>query len=221
VQRVQLEVGAREAVGKGPNRRLRAQGQVPAVLYGRGMESVNLAVASHSLERTLSHGFNQLIDLAGAKQAAGRLVLLKEVQRDPVSQRLLHCDFYEVDTSKKIHISVPLHLEGKAHGVEMGGVLEPLVREIEVQCLPLEIPDSLSLDVAALDIGDALHASDLELPPNVEMMIDEGLTLVHVIAPRIEAVEEVEEALEEEAEEAAEREGEAEPAEAKAERSSD
>lgn len=221
MQRVELEVTARERLGKGPNRRLRAQGQVPAVLYGRGKPSVHLAVASHTLERTLSQGLNQLIDLAGAEAAAGRLVLLKEVQRDPVSQNVLHCDFYEVDTSEKIQISVPLHLEGKAVGVEMGGVLDTLVREIEVQCLPLEIPDSFQLDVSALEIGDALHASDLTLPANVELMIDESLTLVHVIAPRVEVEEEPEEAEEEEGEEPAEGEAEAEPAKDETEKSSE
>jgi len=221
MQRVELEVTAREGLGKGPSRRLRAQGQVPAVLYGRGRESVHLAVASHTLERTLSQGFNQLIDLAGAEGATGRLVLLKDVQRDPVSQGLVHCDFYEVDTSEKIQISVPLHLEGRPHGVEMGGVLDTLVREVDVECLPLEIPDSFQLDVSALDIGDGLHASDLELPPNVVLMIDESQTLVHVIAPRVEVEEEVEEADEEEGEEAAEGDAEAEPAKAEGEKSSD
>ena len=223
MQRVELEVTARERLGKGPSRRLRAQGQVPAVLYGRGKASVHVTVASHTLERTLSRGLNQLIDLTGAEGAAGRLVLLKELQRDPVSQGVVHCDFYEVDTSEKIQISVPLHLEGRPSGVEMGGVLDTLVREIDVQCLPLEIPDSFQLDVSALDIGDALHASDLELPPNVELMIDQALTLVHVIAPRVEVEEEVEEVDEEEGEEAAEGDAEAEPgkAEAEAERSSD
>lgn len=221
MQRVELEVTARERLGKGPNRRLRAQGQVPAVLYGRGRPSVHLAVAKHTLERTLSQGLNQLIDLAGAEEAAGRLVLLKEVQRDPVSQGVVHCDFYEVDTSEKIQISIPLHLEGRPVGVEMGGVLDTLVREIEVECLPLNIPDSLQLDVSALDIGDGLHASDLELPANVELMIDESLTLVHVIAPRVEVEEEPEEAEEEEGEEAAEGDAEAGPAKDETEKSSD
>jgi large subunit ribosomal protein L25 len=221
MQRVELEVRARERLGKGPNRRLRAQGQVPAVLYGRGKPSVHLAVAGHTLERMLSQGLNQLIDLAGAEGAAGRLVLVKEVQRDPVSQDVLHCDFYEVDTSEKIQVSVPLHLEGKAVGVEMGGVLDTLVREIEVQCLPLQIPDSLQIDVSALEIGDALHASDLTLPANVELMIDETQTLVHVIAPRVEVEEEPEEEEEAEGEEAAEGEAEAESAKDETEKSSE
>jgi large subunit ribosomal protein L25 len=183
MQRVELEVTSREATGKGAMRRLRAEGGVPAVVYGSGSVGMNLRVDAHSLGQVISHGTNQLIDLKGAGKA--RLVLLKELQRDPVSQSLVHADFFQVDTDKKIHVLVPIRYEGRPYGVEMGGVLEPLFREVEVECLPLEIPDGFTLDVSPLDIGDSLHVSDLELPEGVELLVDRELAVIHVIAPRV------------------------------------
>jgi large subunit ribosomal protein L25 len=211
MQRVELEVTGREATGKGAMRRMRAAGAVPAVVYGSGSEPMVLKVDAHALDLVLRQGANQLIDLKGAGKA--RLVLLRELQRDPVSQDLIHADFYQVDTKKKIHVSVPVHLEGKPHGVEMGGVLEPLAREVEVECLPLEIPDPFQLDVSALDIGDSLHASDLEVPEGVVLLVEDDLSIVHVIAPRVveEETEDEEEVLAEGAEAPA-AEGEAAPA---------
>ncbi len=107
MRRGELEVSAREATGKGAMRRLRVEGVVPAVVYGSGSEPLKLQVDAFSLNRVIRHGTNQLIDLLGAGK--GRLVLLKEIQRDPVSQRLIHADFFQVDTEKKIHVGVPLH----------------------------------------------------------------------------------------------------------------
>ena len=183
MQRAKLEVTSREATGKGAMRRIRAEGGVPAAVYGSGSLGMNLRVDAHTLDQVISHGTNQLIDLKGAGKA--RLVLLKEIQRDPVSQALVHADFFQVDTEKKIHVSVPLHFEGRPYGVEMGGVLEPLFREVEVECLPLEIPDGFRLDVSPLDIGDSLHVSDLEVPAGVELLADSELAVIHVIAPRV------------------------------------
>lgn len=200
MQRVELEVTGREATGKGAMRRMRAAGSVPAVVYGSGSEQMILSVDARALKHAIRAGSNQLIDLKGAGKA--RLVLLKDLQRDPVSQDLVHADFFQVDTKKKIHVSVLVHLEGKPHGVEMGGVLEPLAREVEVECLPLEIPETFTLDVSALDIGDSLHASDLQLPVGATLLVDDDLSIVHVIAPRV--VEEETEAEDEELAEGAE-----------------
>jgi len=209
MERLDLEVKVRDGSGKGDARKLRATGAVPAVVYGRGAPAHKVAVDAHELDRALLGGLNQLIDLKGMGEGAGKLVIVKELQRDPVSQAYVHCDFWEVDTSKTIQVSVPIHLEGRPHGVEMGGVLEPLAREVLVHCLPLVIPESLSLDVSALDIGDSLHASDLTLPDGVELDVELDLSIVHVIAPRVEAEPE-----EEEGEEAAVgEEGDAAPAE--------
>ena len=138
-----------------------------------------------------------LLDLRGPKEVKGKLALLKEVQRDPVSQRLLHCDVYAVDTKKKLHVSVPFHFEGRPRGVEQqGGIFETPAMEIEVNCLPFSIPDKISVDVSNLEIGDTIHLRDIELPEDVEALADGSLTVAQVSAPRVEAVAEPEEPVE-------------------------
>ena len=209
---LELEVGLREATGKGAARKLRAAGSVPAILYGAGSDSVSLEVDARKLAAVLRQGTNQIIDLKGPRGFNNRLVLLKETQVHPVSLRILHCDFYTVDTSKRIEVQVPIHVEGKAKGVELGGILELVLREVEVTCLPLSIPESLSIDVSELEVGDARHVSDLAPPEDVEILSDLAQTLVHVVAPRVEAEEAEEEAAEVEGE--APTEGEAPKAEA-------
>jgi len=186
MQRQELEVEAREGRGKGAARKLRAQGMIPATLYGGGSEALSLQVSDHLLEKAVHGGANRLFDLRGAAAVKDKLVLVKELQRDPLSRRLVHCDFYTVDTTKKLVVQIPLHLEGRPVGVELGGVLEPLVREIEVSCLPLAIPNSFTLDVSGLGIGDALHASDIVLGEGIELLTEPDLSVVHVSAPRVE-----------------------------------
>ncbi len=185
---------------------------MPAILYGAGSDSVSLEVNARKLAAVLRQGTNQIIDLKGPRGFNNRLVLLKETQVHPVSQRILHCDFYTVDTSKRIEVQVPIHVEGKAKGVELGGILELVLREVEVTCLPLSIPESLRIDVSELEVGDARHVSDLAPPADVEIVTDLAQTLIHVVAPRVEAEEAEEEAAEVEGE--APTEGEAPKAEA-------
>ena len=198
MQRLELEVKARETGGKGPARRVRASGGVPAVLYGTGVASLPLTIEGQTLERVLRSSSNALIDLKGAKGVKGTLALIKEVQRDPLSQKLVHCDLYAVDTQKRIHVSVPVHIEGKPPGVELGGILNTLVRDLEVSCLPLAIPDRITVDVSELHIGDTVRLSEISLPEGAEAIAEETLPLVTVTAPRVE-----EEAAPEEAEEEA------------------
>jgi large subunit ribosomal protein L25 len=207
MQRLQLDVSIREGRGKGTARKLRAGGTVPAVLYGAKLETTKVSVDGHTLERIVATGANTLLDLQGPKAVKGKLVLIKDVQRDPLSQRLLHCDLFAVDTRKRIDVQVPVHLEGKAKGVELGGVLESPLREVEVSCLPLTIPDAFTVDVSGLDIGEAIRVDQIAIPEGVDVRTDPSQVVVQVVAPRVEAVEAP-------AEEAAEAEA---PAEAAAE----
>lgn len=214
MDRQALQVSPREAGGKGAARKLRAAGQVPAVLYGSGIDPVVLAVDSRLLDDVLHAGANAVLDLTGPKDLKGKLALVKAVQRDPVSRRVLHCDLYAVDIRKKVTVSVALHYDGKPSGVESGGVLEPILRDLEVECLPLEIPDSISVDVSALDIGDSVHVRDIVVPASVEVLSDPDATAIHVVAPRVEEEPVVEEEAVEEAAPEAEAAGEsAEPEE--------
>ena len=186
MDKLELQVNMREAGGKGAARRVRAQGGVPAVVYGTGSESVSLQVDARSLNAVLRQGTNQIIDLKGPDGFKDRLVLLKELQQHPVTRQLIHADFYAVDATKKIEVDVPIELEGKCVGVEMGGVMDLVIRELHVRCLPLNIPTSFTVDVTELNIGDSLHISDVELPADVELVADPSLTLVQVAAPRVE-----------------------------------
>jgi len=192
-----LSVEVREDTGKGTGRKLRAGGRIPAILYGRGRESVPISLDPRLLERLLAAsdaGMNTLIDLsvAGRSDLAGKVVLVKELQRHPVKGSLLHADLYEVDLSKAIEVSVRIHVVGTAAGVALdGGILDQALRELEIECLPRSIPDQIDVDVSALKIGESIHVRELILPEGVKLRSDPDLSVVSVVAPAAEIVPEV------------------------------
>lgn len=184
---VSIAVELRAEFGKSANRKLRAVGRVPAVVYSSKSDPVSLSVDPVLLERKISDshaGINTLFDLEGESQVAGRTVMVKELQRDPVRGTVLHADFHEIDLTQRLHVSVPIHLDGEAPGVSMGGVIEHTLREIELSCMPGAIPDEVKADISSLDVGETLHISDLPLPEGVEPLTDESLSVVSVILPR-------------------------------------
>lgn len=202
---VKFQVEAREAGGKGGARRLRQRGFAPGVVYGGGREATTIAFDAAAFERLLetSHGgVNTLIDLAGDTSVAGRTVIAKELQREPVRGHLVHVDFYELDLTHKIEVSVPIHLDGTPQGVVLGGVLDQQLREIELLCMPDDIPDDLRHDVTEMELGDSLHVRDLVVPAGIEIHADEELTIATVLVPR--GLKEDEEEAAAEGEEAAE-----------------
>ena len=177
----------REGTGKGVNRKLRAAGRIPAVVYGKKRDPRALSLDPAALEKLLrgsGAGLNTLIDLS----VEGRTdtVLVKELQRHPVKGAFLHVDFYQVDLTRKITVSVPIHFVGKAHGVEFGGILDHPLREIEVECLPRAIPEFVEVDVSALEIGQSIHVSELRLPEGVEVKTDGSLPVASVVLPAAE-----------------------------------
>ncbi len=189
-----LTVDAREATGKGVARKLRAAGQIPAVLYGGGRPAVSLALDPSTLQKLLNAsemGINTLIDLHVKDHAEldGKTVMVKELQRDPVRGDFIHADLYEVDLSQTVDVEVPIHISGKAVGVELGGVLDHALRELEITCLPRAIPDEIVLDVSALEIGDSLHVRDITLPEGVDLRSDPDLSVISVVAPTKEEEE--------------------------------
>jgi large subunit ribosomal protein L25 len=205
-----LVAEVRDATGKGAARKLRAAGRIPAVVYGRGTESRAISVDPKALVQLLQKGgagMNTLIELS--VDGTAKTVLVKELQRDPVRGRPLHTDFYLVDLDQKVEVSVPIHLTGRAPGVELGGILDHPLREIELECLPRAIPESIDVDVSALDVGDSIHVRDLELPEGVSVQSDVNLAVASVVAPVAveepvaEEVEEGEEAVAEGEEDAA------------------
>jgi large subunit ribosomal protein L25 len=206
-----LDVETRTDGGKGVARKLRAKGRIPAICYGSSEGARGVHLDPHMLERILSKssaGLNTLIDLKGGGPLDGRVVIVKDLQRDPVRGSLLHADLYEVDVNRTITVDVPIHLSGTPVGVELGGgILEHALRELEVECLPRAIPEEIVADVRALALGDSLHVRDLVLPPGVELITDPDLSVVSVVAPRAE--EAVTEAAAAEGEAAVATEGEA------------
>ncbi|MBW1844647.1 MAG: 50S ribosomal protein L25, partial [Deltaproteobacteria bacterium] len=157
-----LGVELRKEQGKGVARKLRAAGRIPAVCYRRNAEPVPVSLDPKELDlllRSASAGINTLIDLkvTGGGDFDGRQVLVKELQRDPISGAYLHADLYAVDLQQKIHVSVPINLSGTAIGVSLGGgVLDFATREIDVECLPNAIPEEFTIDVSEIEIGQSL-----------------------------------------------------------------
>ena len=203
-----LSAELRSETGKGATRQLRRSGRLPAVVYGRRDETQSLTLDTQELVRLLTEirAATTVIDLEVGSEKPRR-VLIREIQRHPFRAELLHVDFFEIRADVKIKVQVPLRLEGEAYGVEMGGILQQIRHELEVECLPNEIPPDFKVDVTDLDIGNSIHISDVE-SSGVTILDDEGLTVCTVVPPAVEEEPEVEELEEgEEGEEGEEIEG--------------
>ena len=188
---LEIQVEARDKQRKRDARRLLRDGKIPAILYGPKMTAVTLALDKKEFSRRVAglQG-SHLVRLKSASATlAEKVALVKDMQFHPISGDVIHADFYEVDLSAKIQVHVPLHFVGKAVGVVNGGVLQPILREIEVECLPLDIPEFFNVDVTALDIGDSVHIEDLQMPDGVVSVAEDNLALVAVVPPTVEAVE--------------------------------
>jgi large subunit ribosomal protein L25 len=191
METVEITIERRAAGKKGVARRLRASGKVPAVLYGPKRQTAAVAVDAEEFERKLTHlegsHLIRLLHAGGADpELHERMVLVREMQIHPVTGLALHADFYEVDLTERLVVSVPLHFVGKPVGVVNGGILQPILREVQVECLPTEIPEFIEIDVTALDIHEAVHLGELTLPERVSPVGDQTQTVVTVLPPTIE-----------------------------------
>ncbi len=200
--------------GDGPARVLRSEGRIPAVLYGPKAESVLLSVDLKDFEQIVKKSSigSVLLKLQIKNgQTSSRSAMVKELQTHPVTGQFLHIDFYEVDLARKINAMVPVTVTGKSAGVEEGGILQIVRRELEVFCLPTAIPEAIEVDISGLNIGDSIHVEEIALPGDVELPEDIDFTVVTVLAPKVEeeVVEEVELEEGEEAVEEGEEEAEA------------
>jgi large subunit ribosomal protein L25 len=188
---VDLRVERRTGTGKGVARGLRRQGQIPAILYGEG-EPISLTADPKVLLRALGTeaGENVILNLTIVDgKDFTRKAMVKEVQVDPVTGKPLHADFLAISMERPIEVEVPVEVAGVPEGVkEKGGILDQILREIRVRCLPVAIPDRIGLDVSSLDIGDVLHVSDLPIPEGVELLTDREQAVVMVAAPAVEEV---------------------------------
>lgn len=196
---ITLKAVRRSDRGKGAARQSRMRGQIPAVIYGRGRESVALTVALKEFERALSghSAGSTVIDLFIDGEPVKTLI--RDIQRHPYKPRILHVDFMEIHAGQQLKVNVPVRLVGSPEGVKnAGGVLDQVLREVEIEVLPRNIPDHIDLDVSLLEINQSLHVSDLEVP-NAKVLTDPAKTICAVVPPRveIEVVAEVPEELEE------------------------
>jgi len=198
VNKYSIEAELRTKTGKGAARQIRRNGLIPGVVYGRGNDPRPIKVDPLDIEKLLQS--NAIFDLTlvgeeGKEDEA--TVIIKDYQKDIIKQNLLHVDFQFISMDEKITVFVPMHLEGEAVGVRDGGVLQQLLREIEIDALPGEIPEEITIDISELDVGESLSVVDLELPEGLDLVTDKDEVIVTVVTPT-ELIEEEEEEEEEE-----------------------
>ncbi len=204
MDRMEMEVQTRSPLTKGQLNHLRREDKVPAVLYGRGADNFPLVVDGRTLRQVLTTGGgNVLLDLkvkSKGKKTRQETVMFRDIQRDILyHDRILHVDFIRISMTDKIEVPVHLNFIGEPAGVEEGGVLSLVSREVEVECLPGDIPEQFDVDISELNIGDSITAESLLLEKDVELITPPDTILAQVLAPMSE--EELEPAVEEELEE--------------------
>lgn len=188
METLEIQVDARDKKRKRDAKRLLRSGKIPAILYGPKTAAVALELDKREFStRVAGLEGSHLVRLKSQSTAlADKVALVKEMQYHPINGDVIHADLYEVDLTAKITVNVPLHFIGKAEGVVRGGILQPIVREIEVECLPLDIPEFFNVDVSALDIGDSVHIEELGMPEGVTAVYESNLALVTVVPPSVE-----------------------------------
>ncbi len=187
METVEMICEKRETRPKGSVNALRRNGRVPAILYGPQTKPTALAVSGAELKaRVASAARSPVIRLkSGSSELDGKHVVFKDIQRGPLSGDIVHADLYEVDLKRPLRVSVPLKFTGRAVGVTDGGILQPLVRKVAVECLPLEIPESIDVDVTALGIHDVIHVSMLKFTGNIKPIYDSDYAVVSVLPPTV------------------------------------
>jgi large subunit ribosomal protein L25 len=204
MEALELQARIRKETGKGPARRLRQKGCVPAVLYGSGNESTLLSIEAAELLALIKRGkgetgFIKLNIHDDESKTIEKLSMVKELQTNSVMKTFVHADFYEIRMDHKIAMDVPVHLTGKPVGVDNGGELQYLKREIKITGLPSLIPKHIEIDIHNLDIGDTIRVSDIAVAEGIEILDPKDVAIVHVAAPKVvvEKPEEEEEGLKE------------------------
>ena len=206
IDNITLKAEIRHDRGKGAARKLRADGKLPAVMYGRTTQArpltLDLTVLTESLRTEAGANILIRLDVPGAEDVNGKTVMVRELQRDPLSHQIVHSDFVEVRMDEAVRVEVPIRFIGKAIGVQEGGILQEMHRSLSVECLPQDIPDHLEVDVSELLVGQVLHLEDITIPEGLTATAEGNIPLAQVLGAQVE--EEEEEKPVEEGEEAAE-----------------
>jgi large subunit ribosomal protein L25 len=190
-QQAKLTVQTRAVVGRNAIKKVRKQGLIPGVIYGVGQEPINLEINGRQLSTVLARSSSENIllelEIVDGDNKRNSLVMIQEVQHHPLQRQILHVDFHAVSATEKITAEVPIEAVGEPVGVKTGGgLLEHILRDLEVECLPGDLPERIQVDVSSLDLNQSIHVKDLKLPPGVEAVTDGDLTVVAVSAARVE-----------------------------------
>ncbi len=184
MERIQLKTQVREDTGKRLTKLLRKEGLVPAIVYKEGKDTIHIGISERELRRAIhtKAGANVIINLKiedGPKNKdEDRVVIIKEIQHHPIREQILHIDFQEISLTEKLEVSVPIRIKGEAEGVVKDeGVMEHILWEIKVECLPTEIPAKIEVEVGHMKIGDSILIKDIQAPPGVKILEDEGRQL--------------------------------------------
>ncbi len=190
MERQVIPAELRTETKKGAARRLRQENFIPGVVYGPRTETrlirISLAALKKSLEKAGTERALYDLKIEGQEEASSRVVMFREIQVHPVTRQYLHVDLFEVAMDTEITVSIPVHVVGKPEGVKQGGVLEQVIREIRVQCLPSRMPAHFEVDVSSLEVGNSLHISDILKEEGVEILEDLNRTVATVLAPTVE-----------------------------------
>jgi large subunit ribosomal protein L25 len=190
-QQAKLTAQKRTQVGRNAIKKIKASGMVPGVIYGSAQEPVNLQISGRELLNLLSHasGENILVELeiVDGSEKKNALAMIQEIQHHPLQREIVHVDFHAVSAHETVSAEVPIETVGEAIGVKVnGGLLEHILRYLEVECLPRDLPQVIEVDVTDLDIGQSIHVRELNLPSGVEATTDGEQTVVAVVEPRVE-----------------------------------
>lgn len=180
----------RTELGKGPTNRLRRQGFIPGIIYGQKASNIPVAIGESEFRR-VDAGAGQVFKVA-VEGEGEHSVLVREMQKHPVSQRIIHVDLMEVSMDEPINTIVPVRIDGEAKGEKAGGILQYGIREVEVKCLPADIPEAIAVDISGLEIGDQVKVEDLVAPTGVTILTDPEQLVISVITAQVEEVVEEE-----------------------------
>ena len=196
MEQILIRADKRDVKGKGVARKLRNDGKIPAVLYGRGLESVSITVLSKDWEKLGKQTRRNVIfnmELHGGKDVENRPVMVKEIQKGFLGGKVLHIDFLQVSMERTIEVEIPIHLKGKSKGEVNGGIVEVHLRSMRVECLPTQIPEEIAVDISDLEIGDSFHVNEISIP-GVKLLEGVNVAIVTIIPPAVEEKAVVEEA---------------------------
>ena len=197
---IELKANIRKTTGKGHGRKLRASDRLPAVLYGPGTEPTLISMLQGDLSKAQKLGniYQALFKLSIKNgKTETHTAMVKELQSHPLTREVLHVDFYEVSMDRKIRVSIPVTTTGTSPAIELGGILQIIRRELDVLCLPSEIPESIEIDISNLEMNESIHIEEIPLEGNIEIPDEGNFTVVTILAPKVEEEEETEEEAEE------------------------